>query len=146
MKRHFAYEHLVTFADTNLVGNVYFANYLMWQGACRERFLAAHAPGVVQRLAVDLALVTVSCSCEYFAELVAFDQVSVRMSLRSIEFNRIAMAFDYFRLNSGPGQLVARGAQTVACMKRVDGELVSVDVPHELFQALEAYAPPAEQR
>lgn len=146
MKRHFAYEHMVTFADTNLVGNVYFAHYLMWQGACRERFLAAHAPGVVQRLALDLALVTVSCSCEYFAELVALDQVSVRMSLRGIEFNRIAMAFDYFRLNTGPGQLVARGAQTVACMKRVDGELVAADVPHELIQALEVYAPSAERR
>ncbi|MET8989389.1 acyl-CoA thioesterase [Nonomuraea bangladeshensis] len=140
MRRTFAYEHTVTFVDTNLVGNVYFANYLIWQGACRERFLAEHAPGVIERLAADLALVTVSCSCEFFAELVAFDRVSVRMSLRGVEFNRIAMGFDYVRLNTGPGQLVARGAQTVACMKRVDGELVSVDVPDDLLRALDAYA------
>ncbi|GAA3119762.1 acyl-CoA thioesterase [Planomonospora alba] len=146
MRPYFAYEHLVTFADTNLVGNVYFANYLAWQGACRERFLAAHAPGVLRDLAGDLALVTVSCSCEFFAELTAFDTVSIRMSLRDIDVNRIVMDFDYFRLNSGPGQLVARGTQTVACMKRTGDELVSVDVPPELYHALAAYAGAMEHR
>jgi enediyne biosynthesis thioesterase len=140
MKRYFSHEHLVTFADTNLVGNVYFANYLIWQGACRERFLAAHAPGVLRSLAEDLALVTVSCSCEYFAELFAFDTVSIRMSLRDIDVNRIVMDFDYFRLHSGPGRLVARGTQTVACMKRAGDDLVPVDVPQELHQALDAYS------
>lgn len=40
-------QHLVTFDETNLVGNVYFAHYLRWQGHCRERFLADHAPGVL---------------------------------------------------------------------------------------------------
>ena len=46
MKPFFSYEHVVTFAETNLVGNVYFAHYVGWQGACREHFLAAHAPEV----------------------------------------------------------------------------------------------------
>ncbi|GLX99557.1 acyl-CoA thioesterase [Herbidospora sp. NBRC 101105] len=146
MNPHFAYEHLVTFADTNLVGNVYFANYVAWQGACRERFLADHAPGVLRGLYADLALVTVSCSCEYFAELQAFDQVSIRMTLRSIDLNRIVMGFDYFRIGNGPGQLVARGAQTVACMQRVEGDLIAIDVPQELYQALDAFAVPGSRR
>ena len=30
--RAFRYEHVVTFDETNLVGNVYFAHYLHWQG------------------------------------------------------------------------------------------------------------------
>ena len=33
---------LSTFDETNLVGNVYFAHYLHWQGHCRESFLADH--------------------------------------------------------------------------------------------------------
>ncbi len=140
MRPYFDFAHLVTFADTNLVGNVYFANYLAWQGECRERFLAEYAPEVVARLADDLALVTVSCSCEYFSELYALDVVSVRMSLRSIEFNRVAMDFGYYRVNAGPAQLVARGEQTVACMVRQGGELVPVEVPQELRRALESYA------
>ncbi|WP_440102575.1 acyl-CoA thioesterase [Streptosporangium sp. H16] len=146
MKPYFEYQHLVTFADTNLVGNVYFANHVAWQGACRERFLATHAPGVVTRLSSDLVLVTVSCSCEYFAELYAFDVVSVRMSLRSIDFNRVAMDFAYFRLNSGPAQLVARGEQTIACMVRQDGDLASVEVPDELAHSLKVYSAPVKIR
>lgn len=143
MRPYFDFAHLVTFADTNLVGNVYFVNYLAWQGECRERFLAEHAPGLVARLAEDLALATVSCSCEYFSELYALDVVSVRMSLRSIDFNRITMDFAYYRINAGPAQLVARGAQTVACMVRQGDELVRIAVPPELRQALERYAEPA---
>lgn len=140
MKPYFEYRHLVTFADTNLVGNVYFANHVAWQGACRERFLAERAPSVVERLAHDLALVTLSCSCDYFGELYALDMVSVRMSLRSIEGNRISMDFGYYRSAAGPAQLIARGEQVVACMRRENGQLYPVEVPAELRRALAAYA------
>ncbi|HZB34033.1 MAG TPA: acyl-CoA thioesterase [Streptosporangiaceae bacterium] len=147
MKRYFEYEHLVTLADTNLVGNVYFANHLSWQGACRECFLATEAPGVVRRLADDLALVTVSCSCDYFSELYALDMVSVRMSLQSIDANRITMDFAYWRRADGrPAQLVARGRQTVACMKREGGRLLPTAVPDELRRALDRYADSASAR
>jgi hypothetical protein len=70
------YRHLVTLEETNLVGNVYFTHYLRWQGHCRELFLAQHAPGVLRALADDLALVTVSCRCDFFTELFALDTAS----------------------------------------------------------------------
>lgn len=140
MRRYFEYRHFVTFADTNLVGNVYFANYLTWQGACRERFLAEHAPTVITALARELALVTVCCSCEYFSELYAMEEVSIRMSLAGIAANNIAMEFDYYRIGRGPAQLIARGAQTVACMTRRDGQLLPTGVPGELAGALASYA------
>jgi len=141
MRPHFTYEHVVTFAETNLVGNVYFAHYVTWQGACREHFLAEHAPGVVARLATDLALVTVSCSCDYLSELYALDRVSIRMSLRAAAGNRVAMDFAYYRVGDGPAQLVARGTQEIACMTREGGRLVPVPVPDELEGALAAFIP-----
>ena len=67
-------EHVVTFEETNLVGNVYFVNHVRWQGHCRELFLRQRAPGVLAQLAEGLALVTTSCSCQYFAELKALPQ------------------------------------------------------------------------
>lgn len=140
MKPSFSYEHIVTFAETNLVGNVYFAHYVSWQGACREHFLAAHAPGVAARLTDDLALVTVSCSCEYFSELYALDRVSVRMTLNATDDNRVIMDFLYYQINSSPARLVARGRQEVACMTRNGEGLVPVPVPSELSHALHAFA------
>ncbi len=42
--RAFEYHHVVGFEETNLVGNVYYANYIRWQGRCREFFLRERAP------------------------------------------------------------------------------------------------------
>jgi enediyne core biosynthesis thioesterase len=133
-------EHVVTFEETNLVGNVYFVNHVRWQGHCRELFLRQRAPGVLAQLAEGLALVTTSCSCQYFAELKAFDRVVVRMMLDGIQQNRISLRFDYLRMGRGAPELVARGDQEVACMRRDGDGLRATPVPTELCEALVPFA------
>lgn len=140
MTKTYDYQHLVTFGETNLVGNVYFTNYLAWQGACREHFLIDHAPAVIQSLRAGLALVTTSCGCDFFDELYAADTVELRMSLGEISNNRISMAFDYYRLRHTMSQLVARGRQTIACMRRTASGMEPVPVPSELAAALETFS------
>ncbi len=39
MTDYYEIRHTVGFEETNLVGNVYYVNYLRWQGRCRETFL-----------------------------------------------------------------------------------------------------------
>jgi enediyne core biosynthesis thioesterase len=136
---HYTYRHIVTFDETNLVGNVYFAHYFHWQGRCREMFLADHAPGVLAELSDDLALVTVDSWAEFYAESRAFDQVEVRMMLERIVGNRITMGFDYLRATPSPVELLARGRQTVACMRRGAGRLEPTLVPDELRWALDRF-------
>ncbi|MBI3869320.1 MAG: acyl-CoA thioesterase [Verrucomicrobia bacterium] len=132
----FEYRHIVGFSETNLVGNVYFTNHLSWQGRCREMFLRQHAPDVLEELSRGLSLATVNCSCDYFAELWAFDEVVVRMRLAEMLQNRIRLGFEYWR-----GQeLVARGEQQIACMKRDGKKLSPTSVPQSLREALSAYA------
>jgi enediyne biosynthesis thioesterase len=130
----------VTFDETNLVGNVYFAHYMHWQGHCREAFLADHAPDVLGALADGLALVTVDCSAEFYAESHAFDTIEVRMMLERLSGHRVTMSFDYMRTAPGPTELLARGRQTVACMRRGDGGLEPAPVPADLQRALAGYA------
>jgi enediyne biosynthesis thioesterase len=140
----YEYRHLVGFEDTNLVGNVYYVNHLRWQGRCREMFLRDHAPEILADLAHDLALATVRCSCEYLAELEAFDQIVIRMRLGGVAQNRITLVFEYFREKNGPNgggeELVARGEQVVACMRRESGRTVPVPIPIPLREALKPYA------
>lgn len=131
--------HIVTLEETNLVSNVYFTNYLRWQGHCREQFLIEYAPGVFHSLTEDFALVTVSCHCDFFSELYAADMVEIRMGLGGTEGHRITMVFDYYRINDAPPQLVARGAQTIACMNRTSEGTVPAPVPEELRSALAPY-------
>lgn len=133
--RAYEYRHIVCFEETNLVGNVYFARYLSWQGRCRELFLRDHAPRLAEHLANDLRLVTTRASCEYFAELRVFDEIVVRMTLRSASQTRVAMAFEYLRGD----ELVARGDQEAACLRVEDGTLVPTAIPTELSAALDDY-------
>ena len=58
----YEFRHTIGFEETNLVGNVYYVNYVRWQGRCREMFLRDHAPSVLVELQRGLALVTTHCS------------------------------------------------------------------------------------
>lgn len=138
--RAFEYRHVVGFEETNLVGNVYYANHVRWQGRCREMFLRDHAPAVLASLRNGFALVTTKVSCEYLAELVAFDELILRMRLGSLKQNRIDMLFEYWRRSSGGEELVARGEQQVACMHREGERMIPVPVPQALREALKPYS------
>jgi len=138
--RFYEYRHVVGFQETNLVGNVYYTNHLGWQGRCREMFLREHAPDVIGELSRGLSLATVSCSCEYFAELTAFDEVIVRMRLAELVQNRMRLGFEYWRRTAEGDELVARGEQQIACMRREGGKLAPTPVPQSLREALAAYA------
>jgi enediyne biosynthesis thioesterase len=135
----YEYRHVVGFEETNLVGNVYYVHPLRWQGRCRELFLRDHAPSVLDALARDLTLLTTRCSCEYFAELRAFDEIVVRMSLGEINQNRVSMRFEYIRTGRGKDEIVARGEQEIACMRRDGDRLAPVPPPAELREALRRY-------
>ncbi len=139
MKRFYEHRHIVSFEETNLVGNVYYANYILWQGRCREMFLFEHVPSIVDQLQDGLALVTTRCACEYFAELYAFDQLVLRMSLEELTQSRISFLFEYWRKGSEREELIARGEQQVACMRRVGDQIEPVPVPHDLREALQPY-------
>lgn len=137
--RAYEYQHIVGFEETNLVGNVYYVNHLRWQGRCREMFLRDHAPEVLTELEHGLALATVRCSCEYIAELLAFDRVIVRMRLGDLYQNRITLLFEYWRPRETSEELIARGEQQVACMRREGERMVPTSVPPALQTALRHY-------
>lgn len=135
----YEYHHIVSFEETNLVGNVYYANYILWQGRCREMFLRDHSPGIIKELSQGLALVTVRVSCEYFSELYAFDQVTIRMCLSSFTQNRITMLFEYWRITADGEELIAKGEQQAACMRREGEKMIPTPIPEELREALRLY-------
>lgn len=138
--RKYEYRHVVGFEETNLVGNVYYANHVRWQGRCREMFLRDRAPEIIDALKHGFVMVTTRVSCEFMAELVAFDEVILRMSLGELAQNRITMNFEYWRHTVTGEELVARGEQQVACMQREGEQVVPVPVPPQLREALREYA------
>lgn len=138
----FVHHHVVSFEETNVVGNVYFSRHVSWQGRCREMFLKQHAPGILDEVKRDLRLVTRQVSCSYFLELHAFDEVEIRMRLAYVEQNRIGLDFDYFVTGGVPEAPVARGFQEIGCMRLREGAVVAVSPPVEIIDALRPFAAP----
>lgn len=139
MDNYFEYQHTVGFEETNIVGNVYYVNYLRWQGRCREMFLKQRAPDVLADLQQDLKLFTLKVDCEFFAEITAFDQLSVRMRLVELAQTQLEFVFDYVRVDDDSERLVARGRQRVACMRGPNNRTVPSRVPESLVRALRPY-------
>ena len=131
----YEYHHTVGFQETNLIGNVYYVHYLSWQGRCREMFLHDHAPGVLEEIASGLKLATVSVSCDYEEELLAFDRVSVRMSLGTLKPSGMTLRFTYVKVEENRETVVARGEMEIACLRGT----AMVPVPDELREALRPY-------
>jgi len=137
--KSYEYRYVVSFEDTNILGNVYYVNHLRWQGRCRELFLEEKAPDVLEQIRSGLLLVTTRCSCEYYAELSAFDEVVVQMRLAHLASQRMDLQFDYYRLKNGREELVARGEQQIACMRKEGSQSVAVAFPDSLIDALRPY-------
>jgi enediyne biosynthesis thioesterase len=140
--RAYEYRHVVGLEETNLLGNVYYVNLLRWQGRCRELFLREHAPGLLVEFSRGLGLATTHCSCEFFQELGPFDEVVVRMRLGAASASALSIVFEYWRRTDGGEELVARGEQRVACLRREEGRAVPAPVPRPLREALRPYAQP----
>lgn len=135
----YEYSHIVGFEETNLVGNVYYANHVRWQGRCREMFLRDHAPEILDEINNGLYLVTVRVSCEYISELFAMDQVKIKMRIGDITQNRVTMIFEYYRIEKPVETIIARGEQQIACMGKQNDQLYPVPIPNVLQVALNLY-------
>jgi enediyne biosynthesis thioesterase len=146
VESYYEYQHIVSFEETNLVGNVYYVNYVRWQGRCREMFLLERAPDVLDELRRDLKLFTLKSECEYLAEISAFDQISIRMQLEELTQTQIAFAFDYVKVSDEAEILVARGRQRIACMRGPNGQTSPARVPESLRLALQPYSIAAPHR
>jgi enediyne biosynthesis thioesterase len=140
MENYYEYQHTVGFEETNIVGNVYYVNYLSWQGRCREMFLKDQAPEILADLKTDLKLFTLKVECEFFAEITAFDELSIRMRLTDLAQTQVEFTFDYMLLGpDGAEVLIARGRQRVACMRGPNNQTAPTRVPDALTTALAPY-------
>lgn len=137
----YEYRHHVCLEETNVVGNVYFAHYVSWQGRCREMFLRDHTPGLLHELGHGLTLVTTRVACSFYRELTAFDEVVIRMTAGALSRGRATMKFQYLRVApGGREELVADGEQEIAALRRDGDRIEPISLPSELRDAIGRYA------
>lgn len=136
--KYFEYKHTVLFEETNVVGNVYFANFIKWQGACREMFLKKTVPEIVEEVNNgELLLITLHTSCDYISQLVAFDDVVLGMTLDKMNQNRIKMLFNYYKEETdGSRKMIAKGVHEIGCYRKSNGMIRPSEIPENLYRIL----------
>ena len=122
--RVFLTEMMVTLKDTNAFGNVYFSNYIEYQGKIREKFLLASIPDLGKILArTNIKFVTVDTynkfiSNAYFGDILIIELTTSDMNAATCKLNI------NFR-NKATSQLVGQGYQRF-CIVNSKGKVIRI--------------------
>ena len=133
-RRWFEYRHLVTFGDTNVVGNVYFTNFFIWQGKSREALLAQFYPEIADDLRQGFGMITEFAHQDFSHEAVLFDEILVRMTVTALSRTRIEFDFEFLR--GKDSKLLSTGKQAVIWTNQQHRSSI---MPDKLYHATADY-------
>jgi len=136
--------HSCTLEDANLVGNVYYANYFIWQGRVRDQFLFAQAPDYLRGNGSRGELLCIHSHLDYLRDAMPFDELSISMHLRSVSDVGAELEFEYHRLLQPGGfrEKLAVGTQRVVWVLRdAAGKVVVSNFPDEVRAAFDQHIP-----
>lgn len=133
--RVFKTEITVTLKDTNVFGNVYFSNYIEYQGVVREKFLLATLPEIHEMLSeTRIALATIETYHQYISS-VYFGDILVA-ELTTSDINGASCRLDISFKNKKTGKMVGKGYQRF-CVIGSQGRVVRI--PDKLLDILDYY-------
>lgn len=95
-----------TMQDSNVVGNIYYSNYTKWLAQTTDLFFYKVFPDL--RTGTESGEPVASYnSIVFLREVMPFDTVIVKMSLRSLHESGFRFAFEFFKLNGVEREKVA---------------------------------------
>jgi len=139
--KKFIFEKTVYLRDTNAEGNVYFANYFLWQGEAREEFFRMAIPEHQRLMEAGLRIITVEAAIEYKHESHLFDVIQIEVVPYNVKRMTFELAFKF--LNKQTGQLIADGRQRIAFADVKRNTLVPI--PDEFYLQGHGYLQEVEQ-
>jgi enediyne polyketide synthase len=125
-----------SFEESNLVGNIYFSNYFVWQGRVRDNFLHQVIPELLRGTDAQGELLCTFSSMNYLRESMPFDEIHVVMRAQRVYTCGMDLEFSFFRGAPGQGmEKLAVGLQKVLWTQRVGGKLTAGPLPPRLLRA-----------
>lgn len=121
----FSMEKTVLLRDTNLMGNTYFANYIMWQGEIRETILMTH-PNFAEEMQKNkhIKMITHSLYHRFVQETTFYDVVQIKMTTREIKHCSFVLVFRYY--NKLNGTFLGEGWQRLTFADLRTGNLTTI--------------------
>lgn len=84
--------------NSNLVGNIYFANYFSWQGQARDRYFYNLIPEYFRGTGERGELLCLESRVDHLREAMPFDRIVVTMALKQLKAHGAVFYFEYFKL------------------------------------------------
>ncbi|RAL26962.1 type I polyketide synthase [Thermoflavimicrobium daqui] len=128
---------ITSLEESNLVGNIYFSNYTIWQGKVRDQFFYQLAPELFQGTGEQGEWIALNTHIQHLREAMPFDTIEVEMSLAKRYEYGVKLFFEYYKLASdGQKQKLAFGEQDIVWIKRDEnGKPHSSSLPDVFDQA-----------
>ena len=127
-----------TLEESNLVGNVYYGNYFIWQGRTLDLFLYSVAPEYLRVSNPQGELICLYTRMDFLQEAMPFDKILVLLYVKYVSECGAVFNFEFFRQESdGKNQKLHIGQQEAmwACRGQ-DGNLVPTPWPKVILAAL----------
>lgn len=130
--------------ESNLVGNIYYENYFVWQGKVRDRWLYSISPDLVRGNASHGEMVCIDSRLDYIRDAMSFDSVLVVMSIIRITQKKLEFRYEYYRMEQdGSKEKLAAGRHVAIWVKRgFDGGLEISELPTSILAALSDHINP----
>lgn len=123
--------------DANVVGNIYFANYAVWQGRAADRFCYSAAPQYFHDRGARGELHRIETHISQLRDAMPFDEINVVMRLDELYERGARLSFDFFRQEPEGFVKLAAGRNLVSwAMIERGAEPRLVNWPDELREAM----------
>jgi len=113
--KFYEYKTIVTLADTNLFQHMDFRNYFDLQGIVRGLWVKDAVDGGIESM-MSVFLITKSAHCDFIKDFYIFDEILIRMQVKSIKHVSTEIVFHYHHGNTM--ELHARGHQKIVFSDR----------------------------
>lgn len=126
-KKKFSLDLRVYLKDTNLFGNVYFANYFYWQGVAREEFFRQVAPDTMFFVNKKITMVTIEASMKFKKEALLFDEITIDVKIANPKITTFELVFIFS--NKRNKEILGEGMQKIGF---IDDRNQVMPIPKEL--------------
>jgi enediyne polyketide synthase len=109
-ERHF----FTSLSHSNLIGNIYFANYSKWIGTTKDFFFHDNIPEFFRRDKFDCEFITLECKITHLNEAMPFDKVFVKMYLSELYEKGIVLKYEVFKEANNSNHIkLSNASQTI---------------------------------
>lgn len=129
-----------TLEDSNLVGNVYYGNYFVWQGRVRDILINNIVSECMRGIGENGEMLCLQSRQDYLRDAMPFDNIIVSISTRTVYECGVVFGYEFYRsLPDGSEEKLAVGEQEIAWVIRdKNGKPVSSPLPDKVRDTLES--------